>query len=94
MAVEPSKHVLNNPEKIKLCRSIISIARLLLSYKRVVTRPSISPASKNHPEQARIVMMIVPKRLPKKKDPAEHSGCYKVADLIDICKKSAMKRWW
>jgi hypothetical protein len=39
-------------------------------------------------------MMIVPKRLPKKKDPAEHSGCYKVADLIDICKKSAMKRWW
>jgi hypothetical protein len=39
-------------------------------------------------------MMIVPKSLPKKKDPAEHSRCYKVADLIDICKKSAMKRWW
>jgi hypothetical protein len=62
--------------------------------KRVVPHPSIGPASKNHAEQARIVMMIVPKRLPKKKDPAEHSGCYKVADLIDICKKSAMKRWW
>jgi hypothetical protein len=35
--------------------------------------------------------MIVPKRLPKKKDPAEHSGCYKVADLIDILEISNEK---
>ena len=38
-------------------------------------------------------MMIVSKSLPKKKDLAEHSGWYKVADLIDFHKKSAMKRW-
>jgi hypothetical protein len=66
MAVEPSKHVLNNPEKIKLCRSIISNA-ILLFYKKVVGPLSISPVSKNQAGQARIVMMIVSKRHPKKK---------------------------
>jgi hypothetical protein len=40
-------------------------------------------------------MMIVSKRFQKrKKDLAEHSGRYKVADLIDFHKKSAMKRWY
>jgi hypothetical protein len=38
--------------------------------------------------------MIVSKRLPKKKDLAEHTvDEYKVADLIDAHKKSTMKRW-
>jgi hypothetical protein len=37
--------------------------------------------------------MIVSKRLPKKKDLAEHTvDEYKVADLIDVLKKPAMKR--
>ena len=74
MAVEPSKHVLNNPEKLNYVDLLLAVQDYYFVIKRVVPRPSISPASKNHAEQARIVMMIVPKRLPKKKDPAEHSG--------------------
>ena len=54
-------------------RSIISNA-ILLFYKQIVVPLSISPVSKNHAEQARIVMMIVSKDLPKKKDLTEHSG--------------------
>jgi hypothetical protein len=56
-------------------RSIISNARLLCYKKRRrVVSLSISPVSKNHAEQAGIVMMIVSKDLPKKKDLAEHGG--------------------
>jgi hypothetical protein len=55
-------------------RSIISNARLLCYKKRRVVSLSISPVSKNHAEQAGIVMMIVSKDLPKKKDVAEHGG--------------------
>src|SRR5215216_4623853 len=90
MAVEPSKHILNNPEKMKLCGSIISNARLLC--KKRVLPPSISPISKNQAEQARIVMMIVSKGLPKKGS-GRTCESYKVANLIDFHKKSAMKRW-
>lgn len=91
MAVEPSKHVLNNPEKIDISRSIISNARLLF-IKRVVPL-SISLVNKNHAEQARKIMTIVSTRLPKKQDLTEHTvDEYKVANLIDVPKKPAMKR--
>jgi hypothetical protein len=74
-------------------RSIISNTRLLCSKKRRVVSLSPSPVSKNHAEQAGIVMMIVTKDLPKKKDLADSHGWCKVADLVGFCKKSAMKRW-
>lgn len=42
--------------------------------KKSVVPLSISPVSKNQAEQAGIVMMLVLKDLPKKKDLAEHGG--------------------
>ena len=72
MAVEPSKCILNDPEKLNYANLLLAV-RYCSVIKRVVVVVAlpISHISKNHVEDDRIVTMIVSKHLPKKKDLAD-----------------------
>jgi hypothetical protein len=72
MAVEPSKCILNDLEKLNYVDLLLAV-RDCSVIKRVVVVVAlpISPVSKNRVEDARIVTIIVSKHLPKKKDLAD-----------------------
>ena len=73
MAVEPSKCILNDPEKLNYADLLLAVRDCSVIKRVVVVALPISPVSKNCVEDARIVTMIVSKPLSKNKDLADPS---------------------